>query len=47
MIKTKKVHIITWDGLEYDRKATPWEIVKLKREGIAKDLNGNLTFDFR
>jgi len=47
MIKTKTVHIITFQGKEFDRQATTWEIKELKREGVLKNYNGVLTFDFR
>jgi len=47
MIKTEKVHIITFSGREFDRTTTPWEKVKMFKDNIAKVLNGSLTFDFR
>ena len=47
LIDTEKVHIITWDSIEYDREATPWEIAKYKKEGILKVHKGSLVFDFR
>ncbi len=47
-IKTKKVHVICWDGKEYDRTTTPWEIAKFEEEGVSKvNSLGELIFDFR
>ena len=46
-IKTTKVHIITWDHVEYDREATDWEIAKMKREGFYKETQEGIVFDFR
>ena len=41
------VRVICWDGVEYYRKTTYGEIEKYKKEGYAKYINGELTFDFR
>jgi len=47
MIETTTVHIITWDGMEYDRNAVSWEIAQEKVNGNYKQINGVPTFDFR
>jgi len=47
MIHTQDVHIITFQGREFDRKATPWEIAQRKKEGVLKVHKTGLVFDFR
>ena len=47
MTKTKKVHIITFAGVEFDRTTTQWEIVEKQKEGVYKEYKGEITFDFR
>lgn len=46
-IKTTTVHIICWDGYEYDRQATEWEIAQMKEDGVVKYHGEQLVFDFR
>lgn len=47
MEKTYKVHIVCWDGVEYDRHTTKEEIDKQREAGHLVD-NGHhrITFDF-
>ena len=42
------VHIICWDGVEYDREATPEEITEMRDKGYTKEPSGYepITFDF-
>ncbi len=40
------VHVICWDGIEYDRNATQEEINHEREEGNVKEENGAITFDF-
>lgn len=42
-----KVHIITWDGIEYDRETTTTEIESYKDRGFIFYGEHGLTFDFR
>ena len=42
-----KVHIITWDGIEYDRVTTTAEIESYKDRGFIFHGEYGLTFDFR
>lgn len=47
-IPTETVHVIAYNGREFDRVATPWEIAKEKKNGVLKVNNlGQLVFDFR
>lgn len=46
-IKTTPVHIITFQGREFDRTATDWEIARRKKEGCLRVHKGGLVFDFR
>jgi len=40
------VHVICWDGIEYDRNATHEEIERERKNGNVKEENGIITFDF-
>jgi len=41
-----KAHIICWDGIEYDRSTDLEEYKFLLSEGVVKELNGKLIYDF-
>ena len=41
-----KARIICWDGIEYDRSTSLKEYKFLLSEGVAKELNGKLIYDF-
>ena len=47
MINTRAVHIITFQGREFDRTTTPWELAKMEKEGIAVYHKDQLVYDFR
>ena len=47
MINTQEVHIITFQGREFDRTTTPWELAQMKEDGIAKYHGNDLVYDFR
>lgn len=46
--KLYPVHVICWDGVEYDRKANKQEIDEQRNNGYVKEGGyAGVTFDFR
>lgn len=41
-----RVHVICWDGVEYDRDADKEEIEEHKKAGRVKYADGKIVFDF-
>lgn len=42
-----EVHVICWDGIEYDRETDEAEIAKMEEDGYFLCVkNGQLVFDF-
>lgn len=43
----QKLHVICWDGVEYNRETSSEEIDQLEKKGVLSKVGDNLTADFR